>query len=262
MEVHHHAHHGHEKKTWKNYFWEFLMLFIAVFCGFLAEYQLEHKIENDRAKELAKSFYAELHNDSILLDQVMKLRNLKEETAKYLMHYFETADFRKDADSAFRCIAYAYMAVSNRTIFEPSNGILFQLQNSGSRRYFKSQSLQDKISNLASSINFIRLRNERELAYLTNTLRPFYIKHFDYKWLDEFMRYGNLNITDAFLITNKVTNNKALFKKPDLIDREEAINMAGQLLLMLRGAKNTTLPDYRLASTILMSELRKEFQIK
>ena len=40
MEVHHHAHHGHEKKTWKNYFWEFLMLFLAVFCGFLAEYQL------------------------------------------------------------------------------------------------------------------------------------------------------------------------------------------------------------------------------
>ncbi|MEJ7674922.1 MAG: hypothetical protein WKF59_20040 [Chitinophagaceae bacterium] len=37
-----------EKKTWKSYFWEFLMLFLAVFCGFLAEYQLEHKIEKDR----------------------------------------------------------------------------------------------------------------------------------------------------------------------------------------------------------------------
>jgi hypothetical protein len=24
------------------------MLFLAVFCGFLAEYQLEHKIERDR----------------------------------------------------------------------------------------------------------------------------------------------------------------------------------------------------------------------
>ena len=28
------------------------MLFLAVFCGFFAEYQLEHKIEKDRAKEL------------------------------------------------------------------------------------------------------------------------------------------------------------------------------------------------------------------
>ena len=38
MEVHHHthpdSHRGHEKKSWKSYFWEFLMLFLAVFCGF------------------------------------------------------------------------------------------------------------------------------------------------------------------------------------------------------------------------------------
>ena len=48
MEVHHHAHDPavpHHKKNWKSYFWEFLMLFLAVFCGFLSDYQLEHKIE-------------------------------------------------------------------------------------------------------------------------------------------------------------------------------------------------------------------------
>ena len=42
MEVHHHGH-VHEKKKWKEYLFQFLMLFLAVFCGFLAEYQLEHK---------------------------------------------------------------------------------------------------------------------------------------------------------------------------------------------------------------------------
>ena len=54
MEVHHHAHDPaapHHQKNWKSYFWEFLMLFLAVFCGFLAEYQLEHKIERDREKK-------------------------------------------------------------------------------------------------------------------------------------------------------------------------------------------------------------------
>lgn len=30
MEVHHHAHHE-GKKNWKSYFWEFSMLFLAVF---------------------------------------------------------------------------------------------------------------------------------------------------------------------------------------------------------------------------------------
>ncbi len=33
MEVHHHGH-VHEKKKWKEYLSQFLMLFLAVFCGF------------------------------------------------------------------------------------------------------------------------------------------------------------------------------------------------------------------------------------
>jgi len=49
MEVHAHAH--TPRKKWTNYLWEFLMLFLAVFCGFLAEYQLEHIIENQRQKK-------------------------------------------------------------------------------------------------------------------------------------------------------------------------------------------------------------------
>jgi len=43
MEVHTHTH--SPRKKWAHYFWEFLMLFLAVFCGFLAEYKLEHTIE-------------------------------------------------------------------------------------------------------------------------------------------------------------------------------------------------------------------------
>ena len=67
MEVHHHGHDPaapHHKKNWKSYFWEFLMLFLAVFCGFLAEYQLEHKIESDRGKQYTYSFYEDLLTDS------------------------------------------------------------------------------------------------------------------------------------------------------------------------------------------------------
>ncbi len=64
MEVHHHTHPGHGKKTWREYFWEFLMLFLAVFCGFLAEYQLEHVIEKERGKQYVRSLYADLKTDT------------------------------------------------------------------------------------------------------------------------------------------------------------------------------------------------------
>ncbi|MEO5947207.1 MAG: hypothetical protein ABIP79_10365, partial [Chitinophagaceae bacterium] len=63
MEVHHHAHTA--RKRWTHYFWEFLMLFLAVFCGFLAEYQLEHKIEQDREKAYMKGIVENLKYDII-----------------------------------------------------------------------------------------------------------------------------------------------------------------------------------------------------
>jgi len=73
MEVHHHAHNPaepHHKKNWKSYFWEFLMLFLAVFCGFLAEYQLEHKIEKDRELQFIKSLTTDLQDDITSLNTV------------------------------------------------------------------------------------------------------------------------------------------------------------------------------------------------
>jgi hypothetical protein len=62
MEVHHHSHsHG---KGWKAYTFEFFMLFLAVFCGFLAEYMLEHKIEKERGMQFVESFYEDLKTDT------------------------------------------------------------------------------------------------------------------------------------------------------------------------------------------------------
>ena len=48
MEVHHHSH--TPRKKWTHYFWEFLMLFLAVTLGFFVENQREHYIENLREK--------------------------------------------------------------------------------------------------------------------------------------------------------------------------------------------------------------------
>lgn len=45
MEVHHHSHHP---KKWKEYFLEFLMLFLAVTLGFLAENYRETYIEHEK----------------------------------------------------------------------------------------------------------------------------------------------------------------------------------------------------------------------
>ena len=44
-------------KKSSHYFWKFLMLFLAVFCGFMAEYQLEHRIERESEKAHAGIYF-------------------------------------------------------------------------------------------------------------------------------------------------------------------------------------------------------------
>src|SRR5687768_11471163 len=73
MEVHAHSHTA--RKKWTHYFWEFLMLFLAVFCGFLAEYQLEHKIEKDREIQFIKLLITDLADDKANLHSVILLEN-------------------------------------------------------------------------------------------------------------------------------------------------------------------------------------------
>jgi len=69
MEVHHHAHSSHEKKNWKSYAWEFLMLFLAVFCGFLAKYYLEHRIEKEKGKQYVQSMIEDMKSDSAKIEK-------------------------------------------------------------------------------------------------------------------------------------------------------------------------------------------------
>ncbi len=62
MEVHAHTHTA--RKKWTHYFWEFLMLFLAVFCGFLAENFREHRIEHHREKQYMQTFLVDLQRDT------------------------------------------------------------------------------------------------------------------------------------------------------------------------------------------------------
>jgi len=69
MEVHHHSHHP---KKWKEYITEFLMLFLAVSLGFLAENIREHYVEKERSHELVTSFIKDVETNINYIDSIMK----------------------------------------------------------------------------------------------------------------------------------------------------------------------------------------------
>ena len=141
MEVHHHSHESHGKKTWKSYFWEFLMLFLAVFCGFLAEYQLEHKIERDREKQYIQSLMNDLKTDDINIEKVQKQNLLAKQAGDSLFQLLTLPDYKNNTASIY----YFGRFFSIRDFFNMTDGTLKQLNNAGGLRLIHNIDVVDSL---------------------------------------------------------------------------------------------------------------------
>ena len=71
MEVHHHPH--VEKKNFKEYFLEFIMIFLAVTMGFFAESYREHLKDQRQEKEFIVSLKEDIISDTIQLNVALSL---------------------------------------------------------------------------------------------------------------------------------------------------------------------------------------------
>lgn len=144
MEVHHHAHpaSGGTRKKWTHYFWEFLMLFLAVFCGFFAEYQLEHLIENQREKKYIHSMINDLSIDTTKLHAITESRNRREVMLDSLMILMRLSD-----KSVHGMDIYYYNSFASRMDFgfNSDDGTLQQLKNAGNLRLIQKQTVRDSI---------------------------------------------------------------------------------------------------------------------
>ena len=266
MEMHHHSHsEGHigGKKNWKSYLWEFLMLFLAVFCGFLAEYQLEHMIEKDRANELAKSFYEELKNDSS--NVLIKVENrIKQENAlKYLMKYFRDSSVTNVSKTFVINFLYG-ISFRSLSLFEPRTVVLDQLKNSGSLRYFKNEKLQKLIGDISVAIHNVNDRQSIEWDLRRDYLNPLIINHYDFDFDAALTNDWKVNIFQAAAEYEK--NNEFIpfqLKSIEKFDRQNMINILG--FYCMNGMRSTRLQHiqkYIEINTELLRVLRNEYHLE
>ena len=144
MEVHHHAHDPaapHHKKNWKSYFWEFLMLFLAVFCGFLAEYQLEHVIENSREKQFIKSYIEDLKTDTASISSNLVYQEIRKQQLDSMMKFLETQTIKGNESELY----YLGRLLIRTRRFQTSDRTITQLKNSGALRLIRNEQAADSI---------------------------------------------------------------------------------------------------------------------
>ena len=139
MEVHAHTHTS--RKKWTNYFWEFIMLFLAVFCGFLAEYQLEHLIENQRERKYIMSFIEDLKADTMKINQVLLASIEQQKGFDTLMAVLKEPGFVNDPAKFEKYAVNIFMLLA----FHQTDRTLQQLKNAGGLRLIRNQAASDSI---------------------------------------------------------------------------------------------------------------------
>ncbi|HLF47541.1 MAG TPA: hypothetical protein VI548_14015 [Chitinophagaceae bacterium] len=139
MEVNHHSHTA--RKKWTHYFWEFLMLFLAVFCGFLAEYQLEHVIENQREKKYAASMLEDLIKDTTELKEVILFWETYNNRIDTVRNEIEKKPSEKNPLLLYQCVA----KLQNNNTFAYHDRTIKQLKNSGNFRLIREKVVTDSL---------------------------------------------------------------------------------------------------------------------
>ena len=152
MEVHAHTHTA--RKKWTHYFWEFLMLFLAVFCGFLAEYRLEHKIEREKEKQYIGSLILDLKDDTLIIAKQKAALEKSIILLDSLSVFLDSPELARKNGEAI----YYTSRVGNRTAPLVNNSRTFdQLTNSGGFRLISEAETSNRIMNYYSLLPELRM---------------------------------------------------------------------------------------------------------
>src|SRR5574338_532128 len=146
MEIHQHQNSSAEHKKWYHYFWEFFMLVLAVFCGFLAENFREHQVEKQREKQFIRSLLQDLKADTAnITDNISLNKNIikGKDSLQNLLYQMRTNKASPQYENEFVHLLITY-GIHFRELNFVDNTIT-QLKNSGSLRLIRNQAATDSI---------------------------------------------------------------------------------------------------------------------
>ena len=156
MEVHHHPDLHHKKKNFKEYFLEFLMIFLAVTLGFFAESLREHVGDNSKEKEYIRALKKDLKTDTANVETWIKSFNSR------INEYDTVVNMLRQPDSIKNGAKLYYMSriTTRGTVFEDNNNTMIQLSISGNFRLIRNKITAEKIVAYQTDIDDYKRINE------------------------------------------------------------------------------------------------------
>lgn len=165
MEVHHHPNLHHNPKKWKEYFLEFLMIFLAVTMGFIAENIREHFVMKKHEKEYMVSLVRDLNNDITGMTKSEALVTEYINDADSIFFLFKNANYKNTSGDIY----YLGRVLGFRNLWRSNDGTIQQLIYSGGLRLIENKSvidsLQDYINNLKELSQILSLEDAEISEY-------------------------------------------------------------------------------------------------
>ena len=132
-----------EKKRFKDYLLEGLMIFVAVMMGFFAESLRESISNKEKEREYISSLLHNLEQDTTFLKGVIRDNQKKVAGLDSLI----SVSYKDIKDPAVRRLLYHYSNfVSFYSIFLSNDATMMQLKNSGGMQYIKRNHVADSIA--------------------------------------------------------------------------------------------------------------------
>jgi hypothetical protein len=221
------------------------MLFLAVFCGFLAENQREHMIENQRAKKYAASIIEDLQGDTAEIHLNKKAIEGFYQTADMVISELKKArSFQNDTILQINGVSGLF----GFNYFDPQMGNYEQMKNSGSLRYFK-QDLIKMLTRYESDASRLALIKNAYLNFINDIITPFIINTLNTDFIDAIKRNEPYKGGSVFIM------------EPD----RAAINQWKNIIIMIRkrhGIEMVGIEEHEKRALELMDELRKTYNLK
>ena len=180
MEVHKHPHHVTHKKKWGEYLSEFMMLFLAVFCGFMSENQRESMAEHQREKQFAHQLLADIRTDSATYSNFSIRLNKMSIKYRSFIKLMALSKPQTDLIIITNALPLYWSYSVNATTATYS-----QMKASGSLRSIRNQSLIDTMQKYyeVSLPRLLMVINDHRQFFM-NYLEPFFLNHFELSDMD------------------------------------------------------------------------------
>jgi hypothetical protein len=164
MEVHHHPDLHHESKKWKEYFLEFLMIFLAVSMGFIAENMREHFSEKKIAHQNLEAYRNDLlQHEKYYKETIAEFNYVLPIYDSIVMIFHEEKENTELAVVSKLILrgTLNYVVTINTPTYE-------QLISSGSLRFLENKDLKASMANYQSQINSYVNYNDRIISAINN----------------------------------------------------------------------------------------------